>query len=441
MSIDTLALLTWVFVFSFNYRKFRDPRVYLLTNILGAWLFLPQTSIELPLLPDLTKYSVFSISAWISTRLFARRVIAKIKIRRWDWPILVYCTTPIFTSLENNLGLWDGVSASINTYLIWGVPYFLGRQYFQTIDDLKLILKGIVVAAMVYLPFMWFEVLMSPSLHQNIYGSNQSSMVQHIRYGGWRPKVFMQHGLMVALFLSISVLSIFALRISENKNKIIKIRTSVIEKILMITTIIACKSGNGFIIMALAMLARLLTKTGMVKILLLSLVLIIPSYLAARVSGYWDGLELINQVKSISGDAQRAGSLGARIKQENLFLIRAEEKWLFGWGGWGRAFPIDEYGVRLTRGVDSFWIIVYSQNGIIALVSLFWMFLATPYIVATRLHKMSLDKKESSFLYMASFVPVFFMLDSLANAMFTPVFILVTSSLTTVVFNAKSQHK
>lgn len=440
MNFDTFVLITWLVVFSLVYRKFRDPRAYLLTNILGAWLFLPESAVALPYLPDLTKYTVFSISALVSTSLFGRRDSTRFRIRKWDWPILVYCTIPIFTSLENDLGLWDGVSSSINTYLVWGVPYFLARKHFRTIGDLKFMLQGLVVAAVVYLPFMWFEVLMSPSLHQYVYGSNQSSMVQHLRYGGWRPKVFMQHGLMVALFVSVSVLAAFALHIADKKTRIMRVRSSVIEKILMITAVFACKSGNGFIILVMAILARLMTKAGMAKVLLLALIFIISGYLTARVSGYWDGIELINKVESISGDAQRAGSLGARIKQENLFLQRAEEKWLFGWGGWGRAFPIDEYGFRLTRGVDSLWIIVYSSNGVIALTSFFWMFLAVPYVVATRVHKMVLDTREQSFVYMASFIPVFVMIDSLANSMLFPYYLMVVGSLTSVIIDIQSRR-
>lgn len=352
----------------------------------------------------------------------------------------MYCTIPIFSSLENDLGLWDGVSASINTYLLWGVPYFLSRQYFRTVGDLKFILLGTVVAAVVYMPFMWFEVYKSPLLNEIVYGFNQSNMPQHWRYGGWRPKVFMQHGLMVALFLSISVLAIFTLRIADKTTRIMKVRSSIVEKILMVTAVFACKSGNGFIILLMAIMARLMTKAGMAKLMLLALIFIIAGYLTARVSGYWDGIELINKVESISGDAQRAGSLGARIKQENLFLQRAEEKWLFGWGGWGRAFPINEYGVRLTRGVDSLWIIVYSQNGVIALTSFFWMFLAAPYVIATRAHKMALNTRERSFVYMVSFIPVFVMVDSLANSMLSPLYLMVVGSLTSVIIEVQSRH-
>ena len=438
MNFDTFALVTWLFVFSLVYRKFRDPRVYILTNLLGAWLFLPESVLALPLLPDLSKYTVFSLSALIATRFFGRK--SKFKLRIWDWPILMYCTIPIFSSLENDLGLWDGVSASIKTYLQWCVPYFLARQYFRTIADLKFILLGTVVAAVVYLPFMWLEVYMSPLLHQSIYGFTQADMVQHIRYGGWRPKVFMQHGLMVALFLSISVLAIFTLRITDKTTRIMKVRSSIVEKILMITAVFACKSGNGFIILAMAILARLMTKAGMARLMLLALIFIIAGYLTVRVSGYWDGIELINKIESISGDAQRAGSMGARIRQENLFLLRAEEKWLFGWGGWGRAFPIDEYGNRLTRGVDSLWIIVYSHNGVIALTLFFWMFLAAPYVVATRAHKMALNTNERSFVYMVSFIPVFVMVDSLANSMLSPLYTMVVGSLTSVIIDVQSRH-
>jgi len=438
MNFGALALFAWLIAFVLLYRKFRDPRAYFLTNMLGAWLFLPESSVDLYLLPDLTKYTAFSIPALISVFKFGRRDGTEFRLKKWDWPMLVFCTVPIFTSLDNDLGLWDGLSSSINTFLIWGVPYYLGRRYFRSIADLEFILLGVAAAVVAYLPFIWFEVIMSPRLHQIVYGYNQADWVEHIRYGGWRPKVFMQHGLMLAFFVSISVLAVSALRDRGIRTKIAGTRLSVIEKILMVT-VVACKSGNGFVILVMTILARVMKKAGIGRVLLLSLVLLIPSYLTARIGGYWDGTDLVKTVESVS-DAQRAGSLRARMVQEDIFLHKAEQKWLFGWGGWARAFPVNEYGIRETRGVDSLWIIVYSQNGLIALVSLYWVFLAAPFVVATRARTLALESRERSFVYMVSFIPIFFMVDCLVNAMVSPLYPMVAGSLTAVLLNVQGQY-
>ncbi len=39
----------------------------------------------------------------------------------------VWCACPIASSLTNGLGLYDGLSASFGRFVMWGLPYLLGR--------------------------------------------------------------------------------------------------------------------------------------------------------------------------------------------------------------------------------------------------------------------------------------------------------------------------
>ena len=59
----------------------------------------------------------------------------------------------------------------------------------------------LIVAGLCYSVPMLFEVRMSPQLHTWIYGYFPHSFVQQMREGGFRPVVFLGHGLLTAFFI------------------------------------------------------------------------------------------------------------------------------------------------------------------------------------------------------------------------------------------------
>ncbi len=427
MSFDTLVLFGWLVFFIVFYNRFRDPRLYFIVNLFGSWLFLPQSIYDLPILPDLTKHTAFGLSAIISVILFERRARFVYIFNKFDLPAIVICLAPIITSLDNGLGIWDGLSASVGACLTWGVPYYIGRRFFHNFDDIKYLLVGFLSAVVMYLPFIWFEVFMSPNLHKLFYGYNQNDWVENIRYGGWRPKIFMQHGLMVALFVSLSLMAVSALHLVKKNIRIFKIKLSVIDKLILIT-IVACKSGNGILFLFLGLIARVILRARIAHVLIIAIIVTIPAYLYVRVTGALEWQHIITNVEIVS-DKSRAGSLRIRMEQEDLFIDRAKDKWLFGWGGWGRAFPIDKYGMRTTRGVDSLWIIVYSEHGLVSLISLCWMMLGAPFLINRRSFLTYLERSQQMSLQFVSLILVFFMVDCLANAMVSPFYPLLGGAL------------
>ena len=65
----------------------------------------------------------------------------------------------------------------------------------------------LIVAGLVYSLPMLFEVRMSPQLHTWIYGYFPHSFAQQMREGGFRPVVFLGHGLLVAFFIMTSAVA------------------------------------------------------------------------------------------------------------------------------------------------------------------------------------------------------------------------------------------
>src|SRR5262249_17421221 len=74
-------------------------------------------------------------------------------------------------------------------------------------SDIAEILRVLVIAGLLYSLPMLFEIRMSPQLHTWIYGYFPHSFSQQMRDGGFRPIVFMGHGLLVAFFIMTTVVA------------------------------------------------------------------------------------------------------------------------------------------------------------------------------------------------------------------------------------------
>ena len=87
------------------------------------------------------------------------------------------------------------------------LPFVLGRRYLATPEAQVTLLKALVAAGLVYSLLILIEVRLSPQLNKWVYGYYSHSFAQHIRAGGFRPMVFVQHGLRVGIFMSACVLA------------------------------------------------------------------------------------------------------------------------------------------------------------------------------------------------------------------------------------------
>ncbi len=116
-------------------------------------------------------------------------------------PAAVFMVVPFASSMSNGLGAYDGFSAIVWQLITWGIPYSIGRCVFRTKRHVADLVDSIILCGLLYVPLCLWEVKMSPQLHTQVYGFHQHSFAQSMRGGGWRPVVFMQHGLQVALWM------------------------------------------------------------------------------------------------------------------------------------------------------------------------------------------------------------------------------------------------
>ncbi len=419
-----IMLFGWVplAVILFNCLK---PHRAVLFIVIGGWLLLPTAVYNLPGLPEYSKSTAIALGLILGGRLSGKRQVTFFSWKIYDLPMVIWCLSPIITSLTNQLGLYDGLSTAWGHFVGWLVPYLAGRIYITSHEKLRDLCLGIVFGGILYVFLCLFEVRMSPQLSKILYGFFPHDWKQHWRYGGWRPIVFLQHGLMVALWMANSSTIAFWLWRSRIIKCLKGIPMSLFVMLLVITSLL-CKSANGWFFLTLGCGCYFMRRSNKIFLFLL---LGVPLYLALRISGVLSGQD-VEMVAATIFDPERVSSLSFRLLQEDLFLERAMESPLFGWGGYSRGWPIDpETGRRMIKAIDALWIIILISKGFLGLVSFVGSMLIGPWLVLQ-----SMKKAENQNLFIPdsvvlSLVVICFMIDCLVNAMVNPIYIMISGAL------------
>ena len=430
-----IALIGWVPLSLWLFSKLEPTRAVIAIFALG-WMFLPEYSYDLKGIPDYSKVSAISYSILLGTLIFNRNAFTKFKLNIIDYPIIVWCLVPIFTSLSNDLGLYDGLSTALNKVTQWGLPYYIGRTYFNDRKSLNELAFGIFLAGLIYMPFCWWEVVMSPQLHRIVYGWHPHDFIQAKRGGGFRPVVFMEHGLMVAMWTVMAFLSGYQLWRSkwfeQNFPKYSMFFS--LSLIILFVTIIINKSTGAILLIILALLSLYLMKISRSYLPLLLLILLPITYTSLRSSNSWDGENLIHAARSIAS-VERAASLHFRLKNENILIDHAKTRIWLGWGGHQRSFVFDEYGRASVP--DGLWILTLAQNGFVGLISLGCLLLLPGILFIRRFPSTSWDIDNVRSILTLPFILSLFILDSLMNAMFNPLVIIIAGGINGLLLNKK----
>jgi len=281
---------------------------------------------------------------------------------RWiDIPIILWCSVPMISSLSNNLGFWDGISGSCRELIRIGVPWILARRFVHGPEEARVLATVIVIGAMIHVLPVLYELRMSPQLHRMFYGQHQHSFLQTRRGDGWRPMVFMQHGLALAMFHATA--AVLALTLcGKNEHRRIE-RIGVF--ILLATVTILTNSLGAIIIFFSGLGLWTLCRGRAYGMVMVGSLLLIPLYPGARAFLGWNGNEVLSYFEEVS--PERARSLKVRFEDEDVLLERALQRPYFGWGGWDRKGVDSKNGDRSTA-YDSRWIIVVGSRGWIGMI-------------------------------------------------------------------------
>lgn len=220
------------------------------------------------------------------------------------------------------------------------------------------IMSTLVVAGLIYSVPMFIEIRMSPQINVWVYGFFQHDFIQMVRYGGYRPMVFLPHGLWAAFFALMAFVAATAMwRYGEAQRRALYMLATGYLGVLLVM----CKSAAALIYgIILLPVVRLLSLRQQLLIAA-TLAMIAALYPALRGAGLVPIDEIMAQAEAISPD--RAASLLFRLNNEDALLARATERPWFGWGYWGRNQIHDPVTGEVTSTTDGRWIIVIGMMG------------------------------------------------------------------------------
>jgi hypothetical protein len=284
---------------------------------------------------------------------------------------------------------------------------------------------GIFIGGLIYVPFCWFEARLSPQLHVWIYGFRQHSFIQNVRDGGYRPMVFMQHGLMVGMWMGMTTLIGLWLWRSKAVQKVWDVPMYVLMP-AMFFTVYLCKSKYAVLLLGAGMIALFGTKLIRSKAIIICMLLVPLVYTGLRATGQVTGESIVAMAEAAFGE-ERARSAAVRLGNENPLAARAMEKPIFGWGGWGAARVQDEQGKDLIT--DSLWIITLGKYGWVGLLSLMAVLLLPLALVVVDWRVELWHHPLVAPVVVLAMVCTLYMFDHLMNGMVNPIFMLAAGAV------------
>ncbi|WP_157935861.1 hypothetical protein [Paracoccus zhejiangensis] len=364
-------------------------------SLLLGYMFLPPSfAIDLPVVPAMGKYEIASLSTAVMLWLgLGRKVVERDPMAHDARPVMPFSTkflvfllliSAVFTVLNNSDALVSGISyrpgmqisdvvANAMLQLIELIPFFIGFSLLSTPHQTRKLLVALMIAVLIYSMPMLLEVRLSPQLNTWIYGYFQHEFAQVMRYGGFRPIVFMTHPIWVASFATMGFIATLCLTRAFQTNA-----RMMLVICYLIILLILCKTMTAILMAALAMPLVLMASPR--AILSISVVVAIGVFV-------YPVLRLLDFVptEGILGfidpsQPERAASLKVRFDNEFILLTRALERPFFGWGSWGRNFPVDPVSGRYGAIADGAWVITLGSRGILGYVAQFGL-LISPIII------------------------------------------------------------
>ena len=360
-------------------------------TIIWGYLFLPsRVAFDFPLLPSFNKFLVPSLSAMLIGAMAVKAIstghrslsgprnvsskgfsvlegwVPKTALMR-VLLILLFIGT-FMTVLSNRdtlfyggtrlpgLRVYDMFSNALNMLVVL-LPFFLGRKYLASSKSHLLLGGALFVMALIYSLPTLYEVRMSPQVNRIFYGYFPSAWIQHLRGGGFRPLVFLPHGLQLGIFLTVTIIVTAGLmRMAEGKRKI----WYIFGLVWLFCTLFLAKTFGAFLIAVVVLPIALLLGARLQLRIAAILAICILAFPVLRGAGWVPVDAIVENIQKI--DQQRANSLRFRLENEDILLAKANERPLFGWGGWSRNRVFDEDGNDIST-TDGAWLIHLGFGG------------------------------------------------------------------------------
>jgi hypothetical protein len=387
-----LAYLAWPVLSCILFRYVSGPKAAF-GVLFGGWAVLPVVAVLPPGLDSMpgvalpgsgffTKASVIGLSALLGALVFHREHARGFRFRPLDGVVLSACLLPGVSAIANGRGVSAALFVSGYHFATWGAMWLTGRLFVAREEEQEIWARGLVWAGLAYLPVVLVEFPGGPFLHEALYGRHSYQGIGADRYLGHRGMGFLEDGNQLGMWLAIAAVAATWLwrrqaLIGERRG-----RLALAAGLLVGATVLAQSVGSVLLMAAgIAMIPLSRSRAGRVAVLAVGLVVV--GWSGLRFAGVVDTRSAVEKsplarsvrdwLKSIG-----RGSLGYRLKQNEIHLSRALEKPALGWGRTDWWDP-DERG--RPRGL---WSIALGAWGFAGLILLAGTVLVPPFLLVLR---------------------------------------------------------
>lgn len=424
--LASFALIAWPLLAIYLFATQSLSRAILWT-LMAAQLALPVGAyFKLEMVPQFDKNSIPNLCVLIGCLVVARgrlRIFHGLGLP--ELLIVAFVVSPIITSQLNGdpivlgervlpgVGLYDALS-SVENALIYILPFFIGRQYLRNAEHSQEILYILAIAGLFYSLPTLFEVRMSPNLQAWIYGFAATDFAMTARGGGYRPMVFMGHGLVESFFMMTTAVASAALW--RARQRLFQLPPAGVTAFLGVVLIL-CKSFGALLYGII--LVPLVRWTGprfqmRIAVVFVSIALLYP---ALRSFDLFPTRALLDFVSTFSND--RKLSLEFRFVNEDKLLERAFQRPVFGWGRYGRNRVHNEDSGRDESVTDGLWVITIGQLGVVGFLAQFGL-LSIGVFRAASTYRLSKSQQDALFLSTIALITAANVVELIPNSGLSP---------------------
>ena len=365
-----------------------------LAVMLGGAMFLPVGPFfHVPFLPPLNKHNLPILCILIGCLLRCPGRMAKLPKENWFLVLsLLAVVGGLVTGLTNGdamtlnragtkfiVGLTakDGLAQGVSLFIEACLTFFLGNALIRDQASAQRMVAAFALAGLIYAPLALLEVRLSPQLHGWVYGIAFVSWEQTQRWGGYRPNVFMPHGLALARFFMAATLATFLL--AKNRRRVFSLPALPVAWFLALVLVL-CKS-TGAIVLTLVGILLIWFLRPRAQLLFAAVTAVATMlYPLLRSANLFPVADILNVAGLIQADRQQ--SLWFRFVNEDMLLAHARERIAFGWGTYGRNAVYSSWGQNISV-TDGYWIIVLGIAGIAGFLVAFGN-LVVPVVLARK---------------------------------------------------------
>lgn len=437
MEANALATAVLLLYVPFSILLFALMRLDRATSIavLTAVLFLPEKlAFDPPLVPPMDKYSI-SISI-----AFLAALLSKLKGGRKSSVLFAFATLwliagAIGTTYTNRdplilapsvvapgLTSKDAITVISDLSFLLLLPFAVGRLVYRTPESVAELLKYIVGFAVFYSFFMLIEIRLSPQLHNWVYGYHQHAFSQTVRNEGFRPLVFMTHGLATARFMVTAILA--AVGLDRAGQKVFNIKPRYIALFLLLVLVFSNSLG-ALVLVLLALPLMLIAPPRMIAWFASCVAVIVILFPILRTAGWIPVVELTEIFSEWK--PERAASLKFRFDNEDILLDKWSLRRWFGWAGYSRGRVYDQWGKDIST-TDGAWIIALSQGGWARFLGQFFLIVMPIWIARKHIVRFRMPHVRHLFAALVLITAVT-ALDLLPNGMFNYLGMLLAGAL------------